>query len=48
MFANPSVHKTTDEPGLPFEATYIAETNAGPKAVCPLASVLVRLLIKFS
>lgn len=48
MFAKPSVQRTTDDPGLPFEATYIAETSAGPKAVCPLASVLFKLFIRLS
>lgn len=48
MFARPSVHNTTKDPGLPLEATYMAEINAGPRAVCPLAYVLFRLLIKFS
>jgi len=31
------VQRTTEDPGLPLEATYIAETKAGPNAVCPLA-----------
>jgi hypothetical protein len=48
MFASPSVQRTTVEPGLPFEATYMAEISAGPNAVGPLASVLVKLLIKLS
>jgi hypothetical protein len=43
--ANPSVQRITEEPGLPLEATSIADTNAGPKAVCPLASVLFKLFI---
>jgi hypothetical protein len=34
---NPSVHKYTEDPIVPFEAIYIAENMAGPKAVCPLA-----------
>lgn len=48
MLANPSVQSTTEDPGLPFEATSIEDNKAGPNAVCPFAYVLVKLLIKFS
>ena len=37
MFAKPSVQRTTDEPGLPLEATSIEDSKAGPRAVCPFA-----------
>jgi len=37
MFAKPSVQRTTVDPLLPFDATSIAATKAGPKAVCPFA-----------
>ncbi len=33
IFAKPSVHIVTVDPGLPLEATYIADNKAGPKAV---------------
>jgi hypothetical protein len=36
-----------DEPGVPLDAIYIAAIRAGPKAVCPFASVLFRLETKF-
>ena len=44
MLASPSVHRITDEPLLPLEATSMAATKAGPRAVCPLASAFVNLL----
>lgn len=47
MFAKPSVQRTTEDPGLPFEATSIDESKAGPNAVWPLASVFVKLFIRF-
>lgn len=37
IFAKPSVHMVTVEPGLPLEATSIADNKAGPKAVGPFA-----------
>lgn len=40
ILANPSVQRIIVEPGLPFDATSIAEINAGPRAVCPFASCL--------
>lgn len=46
MLANPSVQRITDEPLLPLEATSIAATKAGPKAVCPFASAFASLLSK--
>jgi len=40
------VQRKTVEPGLPFEAIYIAEISAGPKAVCPFAYCLFKLFLR--
>jgi hypothetical protein len=43
MFANPSVQITTADPTFPLLAIYIDERIAGPKAVAPEASILLKL-----
>lgn len=48
IFAKPSVHNITVEPGLPFDAISIADTKAGPNAVCPLAYCFVNCFINVS
>lgn len=48
ILASPSVHKTTEEPGLPFDAKTIDVSKAGPRAVGPVSSRDRSFLASFS